>query len=163
MKFIVKKYVICAVILISTACMRQSTPVTLSDTAPLIMYKTKADYSSYVPVRLSADGMKVIAFPAPQDVKKGKHYRYPVQLKEGYWLDQQGVGPHTAFLNITYPEYAALTATPAPAELMQRILEKQPFTEMYACGKANEYEDIERALNRIIAEGKLDQFRSLLE
>lgn len=163
MKFIIKRYVICAVILISTACMRQSTPITLSDTASLIMYKTKADYSSYVPVRLSADGKQIIAFPAPQDVKKGEHYRYPLQLKEGYWLDQQGVGPHTAFLDITYPEYAALTTAPTPTQLMQRILVKQPFTEMYACGKASDYEDIESVLNEMIVKGKLDQFRSLVE
>lgn len=150
------------VLLISTACMKQH-HITLADTAPLIIYQTKEDYSSYVPVRLSADGMKITAFPAPQDVKKGEHLRYPLRLKKGYWLDQQGVGPHTAFLNITYPEYAALATSPTPGQLMQRILTKTPFTRMYECGKASDYEDIERSLNEMIVKEKLDQFRSLLD
>ncbi len=135
----------------------------LQATAPLILYKTKADYSSRVPVRLSSDKKRIVAFPAPQDVKKGELWLTPISMHKGYWLDRQGVGPTTAFLNITYPEYAALLSTPTPEELMQNILENEPFVEMYDCGKAGDYKDPEKTLNTAIQQEKLGQFRSLIE
>ena len=48
---------------------------------------------------------------------------------------------------------AGLKKTPTSAELMEKLLEKDPLLEMYQCGKRNEYKDIPGDLDAT------DQFR----
>ncbi|MGD1894817.1 MAG: hypothetical protein ACFB15_30010 [Cyclobacteriaceae bacterium] len=133
-----------------------------ASTAPIIVYRTKADYTQYVPVRLSQDGSRIVAYPAPSDVRKSDDYRYPVKLKKGYYWDRQGVGATTAFLSITYAEYAALETAPDPETLLASILDSSPFLEMYHVGKTRDYQQVESELNEIIAQNRLNQFPSVL-
>jgi hypothetical protein len=163
MRQILKKHFVWCILLLNTACMRSASPFLLADTAPVIVYKSREDFSAYVPVRLSEDGSRIVSFPAPQDLKSGEHFLRPIRLKQGYWLDQQGVGLTTAFLRLTYEEYAALKSPPAPQQLIDQILVKAPFVEMYHCGRVTDFKDAPKEINEIIRKDELEQFRSLLE
>ncbi|MEK6478325.1 hypothetical protein WJR50_12345 [Catalinimonas sp. 4WD22] len=143
--------------------MRSAPTLLLIDTAPLIVYKTQEDYSDYVPVKLSKDGSRILSFPAPQDLKSGEQLLRPILLKQGYWLDQQGVSPTTAFLQMTYEEYAALESPLAPQQLMDQILVKSPFVEMYYCGRVTDFKDVRKEINEAIRKDKLKSFQALLE
>ena len=101
---------------------------------PIIIYKTKADYSKYVPVTLSEDKSKVVSYPAPGDVYYKGQLAYPTSLDKGYWLDKRGVGPKSAFIKLTYEEYAKLPSAPGIDELYAMIIDKDPFTEIYDLG-----------------------------
>ncbi|MEM8967256.1 MAG: hypothetical protein AAGE93_12620 [Bacteroidota bacterium] len=157
-----RTYISVLMLSVLVSCSQRTTmPQTIS-TAPVIIYQTKTDYSQYVPVRLSNDGSRIVAYPAPSDVRQGDSYRYPVLLDKGYYWDQQGVSPNTAFLSITYTEYAALETTPNPETLLANILDRTPFLEMYHAGSVGDYRQIELELNKIIAQNRLSELTSLL-
>lgn len=128
-----------------------------SITAPVVVYKTKSDYSKKVPVTLSADKSRIIAYPAPEDIRRGNgSYTYPTPLKRGYLLDNRGIGPNTAFLKVSYEEYAALTENPSLEDLKSWILDADPILEWYRCPDLHRTAAIEAELNRIINNKKLD-------
>ncbi len=134
---------------------RQVLLAPMQDNAPTLVYKTKGDYQNLVPVTLSADGKEIIAYPHPKDVMDGEIFRKPFPLKKGYWLDQQGVGPYTAFLNLTYEEYAKRTE-PLPLDSMLLLVkEANPFTELYDAGPRNALKDPVEELNQRIKAGDL--------
>lgn len=137
---------------------KQKATGTSSAGAPTVVYKTKADYNKYVPVTLSADKKEIVAYPAPKDVFYQGKLSYPVQLEKGYLLDNRGIGLHTAFLNISYEDYAKLTTVPALAELYKQILEKDPFTEIYNLGDRSRFKNEVEEINQIIKKGGLKKF-----
>jgi hypothetical protein len=129
--------------------------------APCIIYKTKADYSKYVPVMLSADKKSIVSYPDIRDVYYKGKLAYPTLLTDGFLLDNRGIGPNAAFLSITYEAYSSLAKTPAVDELMKSILDPDPITEMYNCGNRSKYSDPEKELNELITSGKLNNFKKL--
>lgn len=122
-------------------------------TPKVIIYKTRKDYSWYVPVILSADRKRIVSYPAITDVKIGEQFTYPTRLQDGWWLDNRGISRYVAFLTYTYEEYAALPATPSPTELMQHILDSDPLTDMRFMGNRYVYKDIVEELNMKIRNG----------
>ena len=74
----------------------------------------------------------------------------PTPLEGGYWLDNRGIGPTVAFLSYTYEEYIRLAAPPSREEMMERIVDKYPLTEIRACGRRADYKDIVTELNEKI-------------
>ena len=120
-----------------------------------IIYKTRADYSQLVPVILSDDKSKIVAYPAPGDVQAENGFLLPVKLKKGYLLDNIGVGKNTAFIKLTYGQYAALSTPPTATELYGMIVDKAPFTELCDCGKRADYKDAPAELNKLIKKRKL--------
>lgn len=94
-----------------------------------VVYKTRADYNNLVPVTLTADGRTLASYPAPSDVSP--ETSTPIQLGDGYLLDRRGVGVHTAFLDYTYEQYAALPTVPPVDTLMAHIRDRDPFTALY--------------------------------
>ena len=128
---------------------------------PVYIYKTRNDYYDKVPVTLSDQKDEVVNFPDPRDVFNGEDYTYPTELESGYLLDNRGINENTAFLNITYEEYNSLPTVPNTDELYGMILDKDPFTELYYCGKRYDYPDIVAELNKRIIENKLDTFKRL--
>jgi hypothetical protein len=129
--------------------------------APCIIYKTKKDYSIYVPVMLSADKKNIVSYPDVKDIYfKGK-LAYPTQLTDGFLLDNRGIGPDVAFLNITYEAYRDLEKTPSMDDFMKGILDKDPLTEMYRCGNRSQYADPEKELNNLISSGNLKNCKRL--
>lgn len=130
---------------------------------PVIIYKTNNDYSKNVPVILSEDKSKVISFPAQRDIIKGDDFVYPTKLANGYWLDNRGINQNTAFLKFTYEDYYNMDNIPDPARLINYILDKEPFTEIYQCGRRGDYKNLEAELNQKIEMGKLKDCKNLLK
>lgn len=114
-----------------------------------LIYKTRADYSSYVPVILSADKKTLLSFPHPDDLQyQGKPAR-PTPLIRGYWLDNRGISQGVAFTSYTYEAYAALSRPPSVNELLSSILDDDPLLELYNCGPRERYTRIGE-LNQLI-------------
>ncbi len=120
---------------------------------PVVVYKTTKDYSRNVPVGLSADGTRIVSFPAVSDVCG---LPYPTPLADGYLLDNRGIGRNVAFLSYTYEEYAALPVTPSPEELMRKVIDKHPLSEIHFLGNRHQYKDIVKELNERISSGELE-------
>lgn len=117
---------------------------------PVIVYKTKANYNTLVPVILSDDRTKIISYPHPSDLKTGSNFPLPVILNNGYLLDKRGIGKNVAFLKITYEEYSKLVNTPNINELYNLIIDKNPLTELCDCGSKTAFTDQITQLNSLI-------------
>jgi len=128
---------------------------------PCIVYKTRADYTKNVPVILSEDKSAIVSYPDVKDIYFKGSLSYPAILNDGFLLDNRGIGPEVAFLNITYEEYSAMQKTPSTSELMALILDKDPLTELYQCGIRSQYSDPEKELNEIITSGKIHSCKKL--
>jgi hypothetical protein len=126
-----------------------------------IIYKTRADYSKNVPVTLSNDKSKIVSYPAPQDVYFGGQLAYPTPLAKGYLLDNRGITINTAFLRLTYEEYAKLSQAPDPNDLYNQIIDKDPITQLYSLGSRYSFKNIVPEIDSIIEHHKLKDFRRL--
>lgn len=100
--------------------------------ARIIIYKTKNDYTKFVPVIMNAKKTKIIAYPSPFDVYYKGKLAYPTKLKNGYLLDNRGITKNVAFLSITYEEYVKLDHVDI-AFLQKKILDKNPLTFIAIC------------------------------
>jgi hypothetical protein len=103
--------------------------------APVIIYKTNADFYQNVPVMLNDDKTDIISFPDITDVYYNGKLAYPTKLENGYLLDNRGISKNTAFLKYTYEEYSKLPATPTKDELLKMLVSKNPISELYNCNK----------------------------
>lgn len=127
----------------------------------VIIYKTSADYSNNVPVTLSEDKSKIVAYAGIKDIFYKGEFAYPTKLNNGYLLDNRGIDQNVAFLNYTYEQYSKLEATPTSDELLANILNNDPITEMYNCGSRYDYKDLDAELNKAIDENDLSSFQKL--
>jgi len=116
----------------------------------VIIYKTKADYSKNVPVGLNDERTVIVSYPGKTDLKGQE----PIALKYGFLLDKRGIRPNVAFLKYTYDEFLALETIPPIAELFNSIIDADPLTEMYNCGKVSNFHhgDIVELLNQALTE-----------
>jgi hypothetical protein len=121
----------------------------------LLIYKTKSDYSNYVPVILSADKSQIVSYPAPSDVIKAGELQTPIALHCGYWLDRRGINKNVAFLNTTYADYSKLEQTPPIADLFGQIADKQPLLELFDSGSNMLNDALVSKINAWIDSGKL--------
>jgi len=122
---------------------------------PCIVYKTKLDYSKNIPVILSDDQSRIVSYPDVKDIYFKGGLAYPAALNDGFLLDNRGIGPHVAFLSITYEQYSKMDKTPSSSELFELIIDKDPLIEMYQCGNRSKYSDIENELNKLISSGNI--------
>lgn len=137
-------------------------PATYRPTAHAIVYRTKDDYAPYVPVTLTDDGSAIASYPAPSDIYYQGKIARPTLLTDGYLLDNRGITPHSAFIKITYEDYAKLKEAPSLKELDKLIIDRAPFTEMYDLGERNIYTDLTGSLNTLIKGGRLREYKRLL-
>lgn len=121
----------------------------------VFVYKMKKDYSNNVPVIMDAGHTKIVSYPAPADLKRGNGYATPTKLKDGFWLDNKGIGPNVAFLSYTYEEYSNLKQAPTMEELMNSIIDKNPLSYHAFCGRRNDYKDIVNEINQLIESGRI--------
>jgi hypothetical protein len=128
---------------------------------PCIVYRTKSDYSMYVPVMLSPDKSKIESYPDIKDIYFNGKLSVPTLLAKGFLLDNRGIGLQVAFLDYTYEDYSRLSSTPNATVLMSHLLDKDPLVEMYQCGPRSQYTDIEQELNALINSGKLNTCKKL--
>lgn len=117
-----------------------------------IIYKTTRDFSQLVPVTMNEERTKIVSYPAPTDLIYNGKPALPVQLSNGYWLDNRGIGTNVAFTSYTYEEYAALNEVPSMEVLLSKIVEKYPLAEMYFCGRRDSYKNIDE-LKKLINNG----------
>ena len=128
---------------------------------PLVIYKMHKDYSKYVPVILSDDRTKVVSYPDIKDIYFEGKLAYPTALTCGYWLDNRGIGPHVAFIKLTYEEYAKLTATPSATYLYAMLLDANPLCSMYQLGSRHDFKDPVADINQIIKRHELKKYKRL--
>ncbi len=130
-------------------------PIVLPDFVPgpkTIIYKANANLYDKVPVSLSEDKTSITSFPHPKDLIFKGQLALPTKLVKGYYLDNRGVGPNTAFLKYSYQEYAALKKLPNPDELFMAIIDNNPMQEIFECGMRSEFKDI-KELNKLVKNG----------
>ncbi len=130
-------------------------------TQPTLVYKTKQNYDTLVPVLLSDDKAEIVVYPAPTDVYYAGKLALPTPLKNGYLLDNRGIGVNVAFLKISYQAYSQLTQAPSLAELQALIIDKDPLLELYDCGSRKKFKKPVSELSRAIVRGKLKDYRRL--
>jgi hypothetical protein len=126
-----------------------------------VIYKTKKNYNNLVPVILSDDKSQIVSYPHPKDVFYMGELSYPIELKDGYLLDNRGINSNVAFLSITYEEYSKLETVPLLDELYKMILEIDPLTEIYNCGNRYTFKNEISDLNRVIVNNGLKECKCL--
>jgi hypothetical protein len=123
----------------------------------VVIYKTTKDYSRNVPVMLSDDKTRIVAYPHPTDLFYNGKLAIPTPLHNGYWLDNRGIGKNVAFLKYTYEEYSKLQAVPALDVLYKNIIDKNPLTELWDCGKQSTFTDLQKQINEWIDKNQLSE------
>ena len=88
-------------------------------------FRMNGDYANNVAVTLSPSG-ELIYFPAPTDITADSA---PQQLTDGWWLNNQGLGPNSVFTKYTFAEYAALPEAPSPQQIKQSIIPGASVTQ----------------------------------
>ncbi len=131
------------------------TPDFKTNGPPALVYKTKTDYFNLVPIILSDDKSSIVSYPHPSDLKSGDNYLTPTVLKNGYLLDNRGIGKNVAFIKLTYQEYGNLKEQPSLDELYALIIDKDPLTELCNCGNKLGLTHPAEQLNSLIDSGKL--------
>jgi hypothetical protein len=129
------------------------TPVFMPGPA-VVIYKTSEDYADLVAITLSDDKKSVVSYPDPSDINNMPSLGRPIALDKGYLWDQRGIGPNSAFIKMSYKEYASLTKAPSLETLLSLVVNAKPFTEMWNCGTKTEKTTTE-ALNALINSGEL--------
>lgn len=123
---------------------------------PTYIYSTKGDYNNLVPVILSDDKSSITSFPDPSDLYYKGKLAVPVELTEGYLLDNRGISKNVAFINITYEDYSNLKTVPSVDSLFNLIVDNNPLVELYNCGNRHQYKDEKEQLVSIIKGGHLE-------
>lgn len=154
-------YVVLILLLASCNVTQVNSDMTYAQ-APLIVYKTVADFYNMVPVTLNETKDKIVSYPAPTDLFYAGELALPVKLNQGYLLDRRGVHVNTAFTSYTYEAYSRMKSPPSLQELYDNIIEKEPFESMYDCGKRGHYSNLEKELNKEIRKG-MANFKSLID
>lgn len=153
---------LCFVSVLLSACRAQSgsetnaawsSPNLALRTQKVVIYKTIRDFSTLVPVLMTADRSRIVSYPAPADVREGKQLLTPISLKKGYLLDRRGINANVVFLKYTYQAYAERAEAPSLSEMMANIEEKYPLEELYDCGSVTKYPAGISDLNKLIDNG----------
>lgn len=90
------------------------------------VFKMSGPYADKVAVTLDAQG-NLTYYPAPGDITEASK---PVYLKDGWWLNCQGLSAGSVFTDWTFTDYAALPATPSPSEIKAHIIPGATVTAM---------------------------------
>jgi len=122
---------------------------------PTLVYKTKKDYHDLVPVWLSDDKSRIVAYPGIKDISTAKGFPLPTALNDGYFLDNRGINKNAAFLKLTYEEYSKLDSLPSITEMYKWIKHKDPLITLCDCGSRQAFTDIKSQLNALIDGGTL--------
>jgi hypothetical protein len=146
-----KKIILLPILVLFIMCKTDQKIVSdVKASAPLIIYKTKADYSNKVPIIMNDKKDMIVSYPSPKDIYLNGKLALPVKLKHGYYLDNRGISTNSVFTSYTYEEYSKLATAPKLEELMDRIIDKDPFLEIYDCGvreKFKKQSDIIKLVN----------------
>lgn len=121
--------------------------------SPALVYKTKKDYTKFVPVIMNTEKTRIISYPKPTDIYYEGKLAYPTPLNEEYFLDNRGIGPNVVFLNITYEAYSQFKSVPTMEFLMNSIQDKKPLLVLWDCGVRSKFNNEVNELNSLIGKG----------
>ncbi len=145
MKLIMKQFLLLLIIGLvgCTAAHKNVAKIQTLDFSGLntLVYKTKANYENRVPVLLSEDKSRIVFYPAPKDVYFRGELAKPTKLSKGYWLDNRGINENVAFTKYTYEEYSQLKEAPPLDTLFNKIIDKNPLTDLCNCGNRKQFAD----------------------
>lgn len=127
----------------------KKTSFNVMDLKTVIVYKTSRDYSNNVPIIYSKETGTITSYPAPTDVQRFKELK-PIELKDGFLLDQIGVNPNTVYLEYTLDEYSSFKKAPSIESMVEKIIEYAPFVELYNLGQPNSKNNSIEKLNNLI-------------
>ena len=153
--------------IVSVSCKTESKSEKLSRKTPdltepgVFIYKTRRDYNMLVPIDLSADKKTIISYPDVKDVYTNGKLAIPTLLDGGFLLDNRGITKNVAFLKLTYLQYASLPKTPSPESLFCLILDNDPLTVLYDCGRKGAYNDLTGEINNMINTKNFSKFKKL--
>jgi hypothetical protein len=120
-----------------------------------MVYKTKGDYYNLVPVQLTEDKTGIVSYPAVSDLRRGGEFTYPIKLADGYLLDRRGIGPNTAFLELSYESFFEIGGAPPTSDLKGLVHDDDPFLELYSCLTRIEESAVIEYVNGLIQSGEL--------
>lgn len=81
-------------------------------------FRMSGDYYDNVAITLAPNG-EILYFPAPTDITADSK---PIDLGNGWWLNNQGFGPNSVFTKYTFAQYAELPEAPSPSQLKLDII-----------------------------------------
>jgi len=122
-------------------------------TPPALVYKTRKDYSQFVPVTMNVEKTKIVSYPDPTDIYYKGKLAYPTHLSKGYLLDNRGISTNVAFLDYTYETYSQLKEPLTMDLMMRHLLDKSPLIELWNCGSRPGFKDEVKELNFLIENG----------
>ena len=88
-------------------------------------FRMSGDYANNVAVTLGPNG-ELLYFPAPTDITADSE---PVELMDGWWLNNQGLGPNSVFTKYTFAEYASLPEVPSVEQLKLSVIPGAKVTD----------------------------------
>ena len=121
----------------------------------VVVYKAPKRFRDHVPVVLSSDKKKVVSYPDPADIRAGGNYVLPALLHKGFMTGGYGIGSNSVFLQYTFNEYASLTHTPSPEELLKKVIRRGTVKEVCNCGLLIHGDHTIDTLNKWIDQGLL--------
>jgi len=122
-------------------------------TPPALVYKTRKNYSQYIPVTMNVEKTRIVSYPHPTDIYYKGKLAYPTFLNKGYLLDNRGIGPNVVFLDYTYDAYSRLKEPLTMEQLISHLLDKNPLLELWNCGPRPGFKDEVKELNILIENG----------
>jgi hypothetical protein len=126
-----------------------------------IIYRTKKDYSKYVPVTMNADKTRIVSYPSPKDIYYKDKLALPEKLNDGFLLDNRGIHPNSVFLKLTYEEYSKLDQAPLLSDMLAMIEDKDPVIEIYSLGTRSRFKEEKNEINALIERGALKKFKKI--
>lgn len=114
------------IILTSLSCDWMYRPRPCDASGPVIVYKTKQDYSNNITVQLSKDHKSLTCTPGPADAANQR----PIKLANGYLLKRMC---GDAVLSLTIDEFIISTKSYSNSELLNMVIETDPYLEKYEC------------------------------
>lgn len=140
-----------AILIICYSCNSSMTKISSDNfLPPTIIYKTINDYENNVPITMDSKKEKIVSYPAPSDLFYKGDLALPTMLINDYLLDNRGININSVFTSFTYQEYSKFKNAPNIDTLFNRIIDKNPFIEIYSCGNRSNIKNETRYCNKMI-------------
>jgi hypothetical protein len=143
-------FLIAFLILFTFSCDWIFKPGPCDASGPIVVYKTKNDYSNNLIIQLTKN--KVTAYPGKQDVINQK----PIPLANGYLLKRM-LGD--VVLSLTIDEYANSSKDYSHEDFMNLIIDRNPYLEKYECCECTKKDTA--AINNLIRNNLLTNCETL--
>lgn len=126
-----------------------------------IIYKTKKDYSQNVPVILNDEKTAIVSYFGTGDLTYKGEIAYPVELIDGYLLDNIGIRENVAYTSLKIDEYKKSNKMFTKDELFALIIDKDPIEKMYSCGNRSKFSNEIEEINKLITDKQLKNCKKL--